>query len=86
MFDYEENMDRYLDNIRELVENKQYAAVRDLLLPMEPPDIAQLLEEAGAELMPLLYRLLPKELAAETFVEMETEQQEILIRGFSVEL
>ena len=33
MFDYEENMDRYLDNIRELVENKQYAAVRDLLLP-----------------------------------------------------
>ena len=59
MLDYEENLDRYLDNIRELVETKQYAAVRDLLLPMEPPDIAQLLEEAGAELIPLLYRLLP---------------------------
>ena len=83
MFDYEENMDRYLDNIRELVENKQYAAVRDLLLPMEPPDIAQLLEEAGAELMPLLYRLLPKELAAEVFVELESDSQEMLINGFS---
>ena len=83
MFDYEENMDRYLDNIRELVENKQYAAVRDLLLPMEPPDIAQLLEEAGAELMPLLYRLLPKELAAEVFVELDSDQQEMLIQGFS---
>lgn len=83
MFDYEENMDRYLDNIRELVENKQYAAVRDLLLPMEPPDIAQLLEEAGAELMPLLYRLLPKELAAEVFVELESDNQEMLINGFS---
>ena len=83
MFDYEEKMDRYLDNIRELVENKQYAAVRDLLLPMEPPDIAQLLEEAGAELMPLLYRLLPKELAAEVFVELESDNQEMLINGFS---
>ena len=83
MFDYEENMDRYLDNIRELVENKQYAAVRDLLLPMEPPDIAQLLEEAGAELMPLLYRLLPKELAAEVFVELDSDEQELLIQSFS---
>ena len=83
MFDYEENMDRYLDNIRELVENKQYAAVRDLLLPMEPPDIAQLLEEAGAELMPLLYRLLPKDLAAEVFVALESDSQEMRISGFS---
>ena len=33
--------------------------------------------------LPLLFRLLPKELAAETFVEMEPEAQELLIRGFS---
>jgi magnesium transporter len=30
-----------------------------------------------------MYRLLPKELAAETFVEMEPDDQELLIRGFS---
>ena len=35
------------------------------------------------ERIPLLFRLLPKELAAETFVEMETDAQELLIRGFS---
>ena len=35
------------------------------------------------EKLPLLFRLLPKELAAETFVEMEPEAQELLIRGFS---
>mgnify|MGYP001134176748 CR=1 FL=1 len=83
MFDREEEMDRYLDEIKDMLRRKQYAAVRDLLLPLEPPDIAMLLEESGEEFMPLLYRLLPKELAAETFVEMEPEAQELLIRGFS---
>ena len=83
MFDYEEELDGYLEKIQELLKTKQYAAVRDLLLPMEPPDIALLLEEAGEELMPLLYRLLPKELAAEVFVELESGSQEMLINGFS---
>lgn len=56
--------------------------MRDLFLPMEPADIALLLEEAGEEEMPLLYRLLPKELAAEVFVELESDSQEMLINGF----
>ena len=83
MFDREEEMDRYLDEIKDMLRRKQYAAVRDLLLPLEPPDIAMLLEESGEEFMPLLYRLLPKELAAEVFVELESESQEMLINGFS---
>ena len=33
--------------------------------------------------MPLLFRLLPKEQAAETFVEMDPELQELLIKSFS---
>ena len=37
----------------------------------------------GISLGALLFRLLPKELAAETFVEMEPDAQELLIRGFS---
>ena len=83
MFDREEEMDRYLDEIKDMLRRKQYAAVRDLLLPLEPPAIAMLLEESGEEFMPLLYRLLPKELAAEVFVELESESQEMLINGFS---
>ena len=83
MFDYEEDLDLYLDKIKDLLLRKQYAAVRDLLLPLEPPDIAQLLEESGPEIMPLLYRLLPKEQAAEVFVELESDSQEMLINGFS---
>ena len=50
MFDREDELDRYLDEIKDMLRRKQYAAVRDLLLPLEPPDIAMLLEEAGEEL------------------------------------
>ena len=35
------------------------------------------------ESIPLLFRLLPKDLAADTFALMETDDQELLIRGFS---
>ena len=83
MIDYQEELDRYLEQIGELAHNKEYARLRDLFLPMEPADIALLLEESGPELMPLLYRLLPKELAAEVFVELESDSQEMLINGFS---
>ena len=79
MFDYEE----YVEKVEDMLQRKQYAALRDLLLPMEPADIAALLEESGEENMPLLYRLLPKELAAEVFVELEADSQEMLINGFS---
>lgn len=73
----------YLEKIEEYLRSKQYAAVRDLLLPLEPADIAALLEKGDEESMPLLYRLLPKELAAEVFVELESDSQEMLINGFS---
>ena len=79
MFDYEE----YQEKVEELLRSKKYAELRDLLLLMEPADIAGLLEECGEESMPLLYRLLPKELAAEVFVELEADSQEMLINGFS---
>lgn len=83
MRDYEENMDLYLEQIEDHLRSKQYAALREMFLPMEPADIALILEEVDDEKMPLLYRLLPKELAVEVFVELESDSQEILINGFS---
>ena len=82
-FDDEEKVDEYVDQVGDLLSAKQYAKLRDMLLPLEPADIALLLEENGEESMPLLYRLLPKELAAEVFVELESDSQEMLINGFS---
>ena len=66
-----------------MLEEKKYAALRDILLVMNPSDIAALFDGLEEGRIPLLFRLLPKEIAAETFVEMETEAQELLIRSFS---
>ena len=66
-----------------MLEERKYAALRDLLVVMNPIDVSALFRDLEEERIPLLFRLLPKELAAETFVEMETEDQELLIRSFS---
>jgi len=71
------------ETMRVLLEGKKYATLRDVLSTMNPADIAALFEAMDERHLPLLFRLLPKELAAETFVEMESEFQELLIRGFS---
>ncbi len=69
--------------IKKLLEDKKYATLRDILITMMPYDIAAVFEELQDEKTPILFRLLPKELAAETFVEMDDETQEFLIHGFS---
>jgi len=66
-----------------MLEEKKYAALRDILLVMNPSDIAALFSDLEEQRLPLLFRLLPKELAAESFVEMEPDAQEVLIRSFS---
>jgi len=66
-----------------LVAAKRYATLRDILVTMNPSDVAAVFEDMDETVLPLLFRLLPKELAAETFVEMESESQELLIHGFS---
>ena len=66
-----------------LLAEKKYSTIRDILITMNPSDIASIFDELEEEHLPLLFRLLPKEQAAETFVEMDPEAQELLIRGFS---
>ncbi len=83
MTNFEERYERLLEEVKELLAAKKGAAVRALLTELEPADIALLFEDLSGESIPLLFRLLPKELAAEVFVELESEAQELLIRGFS---
>ena len=66
-----------------MLEDKKYATLRDILVTMNPSDIAGLFEDLEEKQIPLMFRLLTKEQAAETFVEMEPDAQELLIRGFS---
>ena len=67
----------------QMLEEKKYATLRDILVTMNPSDIAALFSDLEEKQIPILFRLLPKEAAAETFVEMEPDNQELLIRGFS---
>ena len=66
-----------------MLEDKKYTTLRDILATMNPSDVAGLFKDLEEKQIPVMFRLLPKELAAETFVEMEPDDQELLIRGFS---
>ena len=66
-----------------LLSEKKYFSLRDILSTMNPSDIAAIFDGLAEDRLPLLFRLLPKDLAADTFVEMEPEAQELLICGFS---
>lgn len=83
MLDFEERRDALLMLLEARVEAREYAAARELLIEPEPQDIAALFDELPESELPLLFRLLPKEPAAEVFVELEPSVQEMLIRGFS---
>ena len=83
MFEMEEEREELLQKIEDLISRKRYAELRDLLLPLEAPDIALLCGDVNEAQLPLVFRLLPKELAAEVFVELDSDQQEMLIQGFS---
>ena len=71
------------DEILTLIENKEFVKLRSTLSDMIAPDIALILEEVPEEYILRLFRFLPKELAADTFVEMEAEMQEHLLGAFS---
>ena len=72
-----------IETIKVLLDDKKFSTLRDILITMKPFDIAAVFENLQDEKMPILFRILPKELAAETFVEMDDETQEFLIHGFS---
>ena len=67
----------------QMLENKKYTTLRDILITMNPSDVAGIFNDLEEKQVPLMFRLLPKELAAETFVEMESDTQALLIQGFS---
>lgn len=67
----------------QMLENKKYTTLRDILITMNPSDVAGIFNDLEEKQVPLMFRLLPKELAAETFVEMEPDTQALLIQGFS---
>lgn len=74
-----------MDNLKifELLEQKQYRQLREMLEEINPADIALLLEELDENSRAIVFRLLSKTSAAESFVELEASTQSALIHVFS---
>ena len=78
-----ENAKADLEIVRQLIEEKRFSELKAYLMETNPADIAELLNELQKEQYLILYRLLPKELAAEVFVDLDVDLQEALIGAFS---
>ena len=73
-----------LEQLMELVQTKQFRKLRSILMEMNEVDIAEFLDELGPEETILVFRLLPKEQAAEVFAELEdSDDQERLINALN---
>lgn len=78
-----ENRNDKIVEIVDYLEEKKFPLLKPLLAELEPADLAEIFSELDERDIPIVFRLLPKELAAETFVEMGSSQQQLLINSFS---
>ncbi len=69
--------------LTELLENRQFRKLRETMAEMNEVDIAEFIEEQGLEKKVLVYRMLPKELAADVFSFLEVEDQEHIINSIT---
>ena len=62
---------------------KKYQSLRDVMSTLPAPDLAAVFEDLPPEKLPVLFRLCPKDLAAEIFAELTPETQQDLIDGLT---
>ncbi len=81
--DYIEEIEDIEERIEELLKERKFAALSKILKELNPADVAALMHSMPEEDLPVVFRILPKELAAETFAELDGDVQELLIKSFS---
>lgn len=69
--------------INALIADKEYSSLKTMLKTMNEADIAEIFSKLPPKNMIRLFRLLPKDLAADTFAFMDADEQELLIHSFS---
>ncbi len=73
------------ERIEELINEKKYVQVKEILSEMNEVDVAELLKPYNPHMTLLLFRMLPKDLAAEVFARFSTEQQMDIINSITSE-
>lgn len=71
------------DDILELIEQSRYADARNELIKLNAVDIAQILEEVHQQNVLIMFRILPKEIAATAFSYMSYDQQRYIIESIT---
>ena len=74
---------RNLETFRSLLKDKKFSALRSMAQDMNVTDIAVILEAVEDEDMLKMFRLFPKELAADVFAQLEDESQQYIITSLS---
>ena len=72
-----------LENIKELLDTKQYTRLRQRLAEMNEADVASALEELEEKDQLKVFRILPKDMAADVFSYMDVEIQQFIITSLS---
>lgn len=72
-----------LEELLELLDNKQYTKLRQSLGELNAADVAALMEELEEEKLLRVFRILPKDLAADVFSYMESDHQQLIITALS---
>ncbi|MBR4984101.1 MAG: magnesium transporter [Lachnospiraceae bacterium] len=77
------DLEKVVEELRELLDTKQYTGLRQELMELNEADIAAIMEEMEEKEMLKIFRILPKDLAAEVFAYMEVENQQFIITSLS---
>ena len=73
----------YQEIVRDLLETRQYTKLRELIADMQEVDVALVMGEMKDEDSLKLFRLLPKDMAAEVFANLESDDQQYIISFLS---
>ena len=71
------------NTMNDLLDSKQYATMMQHLDEMNPIDAAEYLTTLPLERIPLVFRMLKKDTAAEIFAELESDLQNALVTHLS---
>lgn len=72
-----------MEDIKELLETKQYTTLRQRLTELNDVDIAAVMEDLSDEDILKVFRILPKSTAADVFSYLEVEHQQMIITSLS---
>jgi len=72
-------------DLEELIQKQNWNELRDVLMDLDPPDVAEIIEDLPAEDEGIIFRMLPRDRAAEVFAYLPIERQEELVHSLSGE-